>query len=523
MEETDGSVLLQMQSPLAPRRQHSAATQLLQTAQAITKKVNAGDDPADCSAASGAARQAVEAALPSIAQQHTHLTNQVLIAGNAVDACATREIDGLDMVTQQGTNLETERSNHATCRQTENELEGGLGACDQFEQLRNSLGNQQCVTLPDEDGWILAVENWRDAAETALNQGRPLQESCTNARAALAAQQTQCATAQHRFEEDYCAHRASCAELQICRANAEENYNAVVVEAQAALEVLHSEYQVMKHVECLLGMTDNALAQNSIISQAVIGSCSEPASTDELTIDYPVFSALTTCESTVLTRPPCGSAFFEAEYQSLAQRETIETACTECSALQLAEAPTSWLREVGIVDLDNLQPAEGSPAGCSCTLVELQGEYSGGPLVRCDDCLTTYRSTDPNSCPSGFKIFSPASAQDWETVQASVDIISDLRSPHFIVDVTRPENSCGGCTGSAMNSNVESQSSWVTSDGSPWFLRDTTYGEPNGDYTANCYLFVTGFTAGQATFNDGNCGYHSTKYLCQPSRAASVD
>ena len=89
-------------------------------------------------------------------------------------------------------------------------------------------------------------------------------------------------------------------------------------------------------------------------------------------------------------------------------------------------------------------------------------------------------------------------------------------APHLIVDVTRPSNGCGGCTKYAMKSGVDPQSSWVTSDGSPWWLRDTKYNEPNGDYVANCYLSVYSTNPSDVRFNDGNCGHSSTSYLCQP-------
>ena len=39
-----------------------------------------------------------------------------------------------------------------------------------------------------------------------------------------------------------------------------------------------------------------------------------------------------------------------------------------------------------------------------------------------------------------------------------------------------------------MNSGNNKQKSWKTSDGSPWWLRSTRYNEPNGDYSANCFL-----------------------------------
>ena len=99
--------------------------------------------------------------------------------------------------------------------------------------------------------------------------------------------------------------------------------------------------------------------------------------------------------------------------------------------------------------------------------------------------MDVYKSIDKNSCPSGSKIFSPRTRADWKTFLSSA---TPLRSPHWIIDVTRPQNGCGGCTSHAMNSGVAAQATWVTSDRSPWWLRSATYEQPNGDYTANCYL-----------------------------------
>ena len=56
--------------------------------------------------------------------------------------------------------------------------------------------------------------------------------------------------------------------------------------------------------------------------------------------------------------------------------------------------------------------------------------------------------------------------------------------------------------------------------GAPWFLRDTTYGEPNGDYHTGCWLYST-FNEGQGyTFNDANCGVCFTDYLCSTNNIA---
>ena len=65
------------------------------------------------------------------------------------------------------------------------------------------------------------------------------------------------------------------------------------------------------------------------------------------------------------------------------------------------------------------------------------GRVCGKTLSECQ-C----RSSQKNSCPNGMKIFSPASRGDWKTFLTSA---GPLRAPHWIIDVTRPQNGCGGC------------------------------------------------------------------------------
>lgn len=168
------------------------------------------------------------------------------------------------------------------------------------------------------------------------------------------------------------------------------------------------------------------------------------------------------------------------------------------------------------VKLD-LTPKKGSPRSCKCSKVELSGRYAAGTLVKCEQCLTVYKSTQKNSCPGGFKIFAPQSRRDWKTFLTSA---TPLRAPHFIIDVTRPQNGCGGCTKYPMRSVQPHQATWRTSDGSPWWLRSTRYTEPNGDYTANCFMDLWHKPASEdkITFNDGNCNYHSRSYYCQEAK-----
>jgi len=169
----------------------------------------------------------------------------------------------------------------------------------------------------------------------------------------------------------------------------------------------------------------------------------------------------------------------------------------------------------------SLKPKVGSPTGCTCKKVELTGQYSAQILIKCERCLDVYKSKDKNSCPSGTKIFSPRTRADWKTFLASA---IPLRSPHWIIDVTRPQNGCGGCTGHVMNSGVAAQATWGTSDGSPWWLRSTSYSQPNGDYTANCYLDLWHAPANEnsVVFDDGNCNFHARSYYCQSLKTTTT-
>jgi hypothetical protein len=116
-----------------------------------------------------------------------------------------------------------------------------------------------------------------------------------------------------------------------------------------------------------------------------------------------------------------------------------------------------------------------------------------------------------------WQIWAPANKHDYQVAYASTGGFSGYDNPHFIVDVTRHGHGCGGCTGKAMHSGAQAQHGWRTTDGRPWWLRDTTYSEPNGDYHANCYLYIYTKDPNNVQFNDHNCNYHSRNYLCQPS------
>jgi len=150
-----------------------------------------------------------------------------------------------------------------------------------------------------------------------------------------------------------------------------------------------------------------------------------------------------------------------------------------------------------------------------CEEIDLQGKpFEPGSLIVCRNGKDVRKSTDPTSCPAGWKIWAPEKKSDWQTIKELN--LHNVKNPDFLVDVTRPANGCGGCR-APMNSKEPTQAEWRTSNGAPWWLRDSRFGEPNGDYTANCYLrFWNTHDPNNIGFNDAWCRYHSRDYLCTP-------
>jgi len=253
-----------------------------------------------------------------------------------------------------------------------------------------------------------------------------------------------------------------------------------------------AEWRGLNRMSCLIG----AFADGKVSNKEVDACKKKKVGTNRLTIKYPKVPSLVKC--VVPSLYPSTGAYKRAEIAPLPSLAKGKQSA-ECSGVQ--EIST--------------KPAAGSPKSCSCRRVTLNGFYSAGPLVKCQKCRDVRRSRDRNSCPSGTKLFSPATRADWKTFLASA---APLRAPHWIIDVTRPQNSCGGCTGNPMNSGNKKQKTWRTSDGSPWWLRSTRYSEPNGDYSANCFLDIWHRPKNEnsVTFNDGRCNYHSKSYYCQP-------
>jgi len=318
------------------------------------------------------------------------------------------------------------------------------------------------------------------------NQAVSQRAECTEASAASALLAETCASRTAVYEEAFCEHRLSCSMFSQCYAHEAGAYYLLRDEVQATMVARQLQYQTVRQAECIMGLIMSSLQAGATIDDASLTSCDD-VSVEDLVISFP-------------TPPPAPE-----------ECPVLEIDDPQCDPIpQILEFTNGFAGE-------DFRPAEGSPDGCECTLVNLEGVYSPGPVVRCNGCLDVHHSTDQNSCPSGWKIFSPRSKADWEVLEASLD--GDWpANPHLIIDITRTETGCGGCA-SPMRSDNPAQSSWTTTDGSPWWLRDGNHREPSGDYHANCYLWVAGTNPEAIHFNDANCYYHSSDYLCQPETA----
>jgi len=260
-----------------------------------------------------------------------------------------------------------------------------------------------------------------------------------------------------------------------------------------------AEWRGLKRMHCLI----EAFADMKVTDKEVNTCKSLTHSTKHLNIVYPTIpSKADICQ--VPNRYPNTGAYKVAEFTPLPMFAKGKVDANECT---------------GVAEVSEI-PQAGSPKSCKCDRITMNGPYSPGPVVVCKNCLDIRRSKDKTSCPIGTKLFAPRSRNDWDTFLKSA---APLRAPNWVVDVTRPQNGCGGCTRFSMNSRTSQQKSWVTQDGSPWWLRSTRYNEPNGDYHATCYLDLwhTPATADKVTWNDGSCSYHAKSYYCQRATAGT--
>ena len=156
-----------------------------------------------------------------------------------------------------------------------------------------------------------------------------------------------------------------------------------------------------------------------------------------------------------------------------------------------------------------------APFEAYCDMTTDGGGYTH---IGVENGLQTYRSTDSNSCPAGMNIVVPRTQAHWDSLFAyetfrNQQLGQSLDYFAIVPGISKPGDG-GNYTSSVMRSG--SVSDWRALDGGAWFLRSSTFSEPNGDYTANCWLglYSGNRDSGNLGFNDGSCSYSAVHYIC---------
>lgn len=497
----DSQSLLQARTMV--RKHASEAETLLSNLKEMAKSLQgdafAKTDPTEVTDALGSANDALTLMFPGFVQEHASAQHQVNIQMGEIQACHDSVNHGLAARAQHVARTAARRAESEECDAALAEaIETQIAECAEYTELAGNLinGGLPGCTAGDASQLVDVGRSWRDWVNRELGNLEQEQLDCHTANAAVDSQSQLCSTLADAFEQAFCRTNEACIHHNSCFAHEVEIYEEMRAEIEAAALIRQQQYITAMQAQCLVELMMDALMNGTPIPDNALTACDD-VDVSDLVINFPeVPEAPADCPPMQAGDPPC-------------------------AAVPHVLGWTAGIADDGAIDLTC---KDGSPDGCACELLDVQG-YSAGVVVRCENGLMVSKSTDTDSCPIGFKIFSP---QD----RADVDLLAPymtrhtpegrkVHSPHLLVDVTRPEDGCGGCTGAAMNSNTPAQASWRTQDGSPWWLADAPFGEPNGDYHANCYLYIHEVHSSHVHFNDarhGACHYSSNAYLCQPVR-----
>ncbi|HIA00366.1 MAG TPA: hypothetical protein EYN66_00355 [Myxococcales bacterium] len=143
---------------------------------------------------------------------------------------------------------------------------------------------------------------------------------------------------------------------------------------------------------------------------------------------------------------------------------------------------------------------------------DMSAEGGGYTLLEVDG-LEINKTTDKNSCqPFGME---PMIARS----KAIRDSMFDLYGADYmevVTGVSKPQSG-DNFTYCPMRSRYHYGSgcpSWQATDGGRWWLADQKDSEPNGNYQANCLLGYHVNNNGFSGFDDWNCTFSSSKYIC---------
>ena len=147
-------------------------------------------------------------------------------------------------------------------------------------------------------------------------------------------------------------------------------------------------------------------------------------------------------------------------------------------------------------------------------------------MFACINCVSVSTTTDTNGCAAyGLSMIVPRTKNHWTSMISFVtSTLGGSVGSYFaaIPGISKPSYGLTSCNGGGsygiMNSAFCSgvADSWRAIDGGTWWLRDTGYSEPNGNYNANCLLgFYPISDVSNIQFDDNYCNvFTGPQYLC---------
>ncbi len=163
-------------------------------------------------------------------------------------------------------------------------------------------------------------------------------------------------------------------------------------------------------------------------------------------------------------------------------------------------------------------------------MTQEDGGYDFYPIT--GGTSTNFYGQNHSGMALGLDIIYPRSPQHWQAMRNYVsNVLGDTGNTFFQTPycVYRTTSTSGGSRGGNYTGVImrdprfygTGTEDWRTGDGGRWWLRNTTFGEPNGDYSARAYLglasggySMVGYSGGDIGFNDGTASYAlGTSYL----------
>ena len=148
------------------------------------------------------------------------------------------------------------------------------------------------------------------------------------------------------------------------------------------------------------------------------------------------------------------------------------------------------------------------------------GGYDFYRLTTATSCNYVTQSTGASGL--GLDLFYPRSKEHWAAIYNFVVNISGSTIANDVKTVGTVHKTTGGgnYSGIVMRNSryyATGTTDWRVPDDGKWYIRDTIFSEPNGDYTANAFLGLGALNSdGSITsFNDGSAGYSTgTTIIC---------